>query len=446
MMRNEGMTMRTSAKIVLSAALLGIGTLALGARAYAEGGLTLEERVQRLERQREMPPPAVAPAPELSGLQSRIDALEAALKKNPLGLTIGGMIVGSYLYNLNDPQQGNKGTNIDRVFDKDHNTFSLDLFQLQVSRAPGENGVGFVTKINFGKVAERMAADWDGDGTIGNVAEEQNSIELEEAYITYNFPGLPDLQLKGGKFVTLLGAEVIESPLNPNISRSLAFGFAIPFTHTGLLTSYAFSPQFKATLGVVNGWDNVIDSNDGKTVTGSLAFTPIDQLSFAVNGLYGAEQPHRGDSKRGVVDFVATIKPVDNLAFILNYDYGNETKLGAPGADGLFTKADNTAEWNAFSGIVSYDLPDALAVPIGFALRGEYFDDSKGTRLQSATGFGRDQNTWEVTGTFKVVLAEGLMARAEYRYDKTKDPAFLRNVGGVQKDQQTVAAELSYVF
>src|SRR5437879_7716230 len=93
MMRNEGMTMRTSAKIVLSAALLGIGTLALGARAYAEGGLTLEERVQRLERQREMPPPPAA-APDVSGLQSRIDALEAALKKNPLGLTIGGMKIG----------------------------------------------------------------------------------------------------------------------------------------------------------------------------------------------------------------------------------------------------------------------------------------------------------------------------------------------------------------
>jgi len=74
--------------------------------------------------------------------------------------------------------------------------------------------------VNFGKVAERMAADWDGNGSVGNVAEEQNDIELEEGYITYNPPALPDFQVKAGKFVTLLGAEVIESPLNPNISRS----------------------------------------------------------------------------------------------------------------------------------------------------------------------------------------------------------------------------------
>ena len=40
------------------------------------------------------------------------------------------------------------------------------------------------------------------------------------------------------------------------------------------------------------------------------------------------------------------------------------------------------------------------------------------------------------------------MARVEYRYDNVKEsePVFLRNVGGVQEDQHTVAAELSYVF
>jgi hypothetical protein len=425
----------------MSAALLGIGTLAMGARAYGEGGLTLEERVQRLERRGEMPP-AAAPAP--SNLQERLDALEAAMKKNPFGLTIGGMVVGSYLYDLNDPQDGNKGTVGLRGFDKDHNTFSLDLFQLQVSRAPGENGVGFVTKVNFGKTAERMAADWDGDGTIGNVAEEQNSIELEEAYITYNFPGAPDFQLKGGKFVTMHGAEVIESPLNFNISRSLAFSFAIPFTHTGLMLNYAISPEVKVAGGVVNGWDNVIDSNDGKSFMGSVAITPVEQFSLALQGMYGAEQPNRGDSKRALADVVATIKPVENLTFSLNYDYGNETDLGAPGLDGILTKGNTTAEWNAFSGIVAYDLPDALVVPIGFAVRGEYFDDSDSTRLGGT--FGQDQQDWEVTGTFKLVLAEGLMARAEYRYDNARRNVFLRNVGGTQDDQHTVAAELSYVF
>jgi hypothetical protein len=432
--------MRNRLGIVTAGAILAIATLAASVPAGAEGGLTLEERVQRLERRAEMPPPAAAP----SGLQGRLDALEAAIKKPPFGLSIGGMVVGSYLYDMNDPK-GHNGTVGLRAYDRDHNSFTLDLFQLQVSRAPGENGVGFVTKLNVGKVAERMASDWDGDGTVGNVAEEQNSIELEEAYVTYNFPGLPDLQLKGGKFVTLHGAEVIESPRNLNISRSLAFSYAIPTTHTGLMMSYAISPEVTVMGGIVNGWDNVVDSNDGKSFHGSVAVTPIEQFSVALNGMYGAEQPDRGDSKRGLIDTVVTVKPVEDLTLSLNYDYGNENHLGPA--------RDKTVEWHAVSGIVAYDLPDVLIKPVGFAVRAEYFDDSDGTRLPGPTGvigetFGEHQNVWEITTTAKLVLAEGLMARIEYRYDNVENEnrVFLRNVGGVQEDQHTIATELSYVF
>jgi hypothetical protein len=143
-----------------------------------------------------------------------------------------------------------------------------------------------------------------------------------------------------------------------------------------------------------------------------------------------------------VVDLIATIKPVDNFAIILNYDYGNETDLHVGGS----------AEWNAFSGILAYDIPDALVVPFGFALRGEYFDDSDGVRLTTPNGggFGNWQNAWEVTTTFKVVLAEGLMFRAEYRYDAAAHQLFEKSLVGAnddfQDDQHTIAGELSYVF
>jgi hypothetical protein len=266
-------------------------------------------------------------------------------------------------------------------------------------------------------------------------------IDLEEAYITYNFPGAPDLQIKAGKFVTLMGAEVVESWRNPNVSRSLAYTFAIPIGHTGALASYAFGEQASVTMGIVNGWDNVVDSNDGKSAIASVSVTPVEQFSMSVNGIYGAEQPNRGDSKRGVADVVATIKPIDDFAIILNYDYGNESDLRVGG----------NSEWNAFSGILAYDLQDVLVVPVGFALRGEYFDDRHGTRLQTTAdpGYGHYQNAWEVTGTFKVVLAKGLMFRTEYRYDAARSSLYNKQpIGGdsTQNDQQTIAGELSYVF
>ncbi len=427
------MRKRTVGSWVAAAAVV-VGSLSFSVPAGAEGGLTLEERLERLERKGE---PA-AGCCDTSELQRRLDQIEAHIKNLPFGIKLGGGIATSYQYNLNDPDSNITSL---RAFDRDHNSFVLDLFQLQVSRAPGEDGVGFVTKVNFGKLAERMAADWDGDGTIGNTAEEQNSVELQDAFITYNFPGLPDLQLKAGKFVTPLGAEVIEPWANPNVSRSLAFAWAIPLTHTGVTASYAFGSQASIMMGVVNGWDNVVDSNDGKSVIGSVAITPVEQFALLINGIYGAEQPDRGDAKRGVADIVATIKPVENFAIILNYDYGNESDLEVGGH----------AEWNAFSGILSLDVPDVLPVPIGFALRGEYFDDSDGTRLPTpgGAGFGDFQNAWEVTGTFKLVLAEGLMFRTEYRYDAAHNSLFEKRLVGTddsRDDQHTIAAELSYVF
>jgi hypothetical protein len=352
----------------------GLATVALSASvALAEGGLTLEERVERLERMAEMPKQGAAY--DDSGLQARLDALEAHVKNLPFGIKLGGILVTSYLYDFNDPDSRTVSL---RGFDRDDNSFSLDLAQLQVSREKGENGVGFLTKVNFGKTAERMASDWDGDGTIGNVSEEQNSVELQDAVIMYSFPGAPDFELRAGKFVTLHGAEVIESPLNHNISRSLAFSFAIPFTHTGVMSSYQFNdsegePIVMIHGGVVNGWDNVIDSNDGKSFHGAVVVSPIDMLTFSLGGMYGAEQPDRGDSKRGLLDAVATITPIEDLVISLNYDYGNETDLGPV--------EDTTAEWHAFSGIVGYTFREVLPMPFGFAVRGEYFDDSDGTRL-----------------------------------------------------------------
>ncbi len=414
--------------------LAGLASLTFTQSVLAEGGLTLEERLERLERKGEAP----AGCCDTSELQRRLDQIEAHIKNLPFGLKLGGGIATSYKYDLNDPDS--KRISL-RSFDQDHNSFVLDLFQLQVSRAPGEDGVGFVTKVDFGKLAERLGTDWDGDGTSGNVAEEQNSVDLQEAYITYNFPGLPDLQVKAGKFATHIGAELIEPWNNPNVSRSLAFSWADPFTHAGVTASYAFSDKASLMLGVVNGWDNVVDSNDGKTFVGSLGLTPVEQFAFAINGIYGAEQPDRGDSKRGSVDFVATIKPVDDFAIVLNYIYGNETDLDVGG----------DAEWNVFSGIIAYDLVDVLPVPIGFALRGEFFDDSDGVRLPTpgGAGFGDYQNAWEVTTTFKVVLAEGLMFRTEYRYDSAANSLFEKTPIGdddTRDDQHTIGAELSYVF
>ena len=74
------------------------------------------------------------------------------------------------------------------------------------------------------------------------------------------------LQLDFGKFVTPMGAEVIETKDNWNYSRSLLFALAIPYYHAGLRATYNFSDKFAASAYLVNGWNDVVDNNHGKTI------------------------------------------------------------------------------------------------------------------------------------------------------------------------------------
>jgi hypothetical protein len=401
-------------------------------RAMQERIQQLEEEVRQLKAQQ--PVPAAAPAADLGPIEQRLKTLEEGVSLLK-GLEVGGMVYGSYNYNFNNPDSKDNSL---RIFDTRANNFTLDLAQLALSKQE-EGGVGFMLKLDYGRTARLIQSDWNGDGTFSNGT---NNFALQEAYLTYTAPLGKGLGIKAGKFVTLLGAEVIESPRNYNISRSFLFGFAIPFTHTGLLLSYPLHDLVSLTAGVVNGWDNVLDANKGKTFLGSLALTPMQSLTWTFNGTFGPEQADRGGSKRGVFDTVLTYKPIDHLDFVLNYDYGSETGL----LDG-----DRTAEWYGVAGIIS--IGGALFNPawdaFSLAQRAEWFADRDGTRT------GTRQDLWELTTTLKWALTDRLHVRLEYRHDESNRKVFSQDRLRTTPDgplfrflrgQDTIATELSYNF
>ena len=84
-----------------------------------------------------------------------------------------------------------------------------------------------------------------------------------------------------------------------------------------------------------------------------------------------------------------------------------------------------------------------------FVLDGERLGTTAFSVVDPPPAFSGWENAYEITFTAKVVLAKGLMFRAEYRYDRSANDLFERQPVGLnrfQQDQQTVAAELSYVF
>lgn len=370
-------------------------------------------------------------APAEAAKPSPWTPMEAAGIAGPLkdyGLEIHGLIAANYTYNLNKPKSDKNGL---LLMNRKHDHFDLDLANIRIQRSV-DSGFGFVADLNFGKTAEVVGRTtrWCKNP---RCSESRNSFELNQFYLTYKWNGLT---VKAGKFVTLHGAEVIKTwdNINYNISNSILFGWAIPFSHTGLLLNYTLTDWASIDAGFLVGWDNLYDANDGKSFTGGLTITPTSTLTFYAAGTIGPEQDNRGDSTRGLFTLLTTYKPTDYLTFILDYNVANEESIVGPlRPSGKGTK---NAYWDGLAGYVVYRVTDQLTA----SLRGEFFNDADGVRT------GKKQTVWEITPTIAYQIYPGLTLRGEYRHDESSKRFFERRATRLLPGQDTFAAEILYSF
>lgn len=439
---------------ILGVIALGL-TLALAGSATARADSSetaamlqkMQQRIDELEakvQELEAPAEASGGTASVADLTSRVESLEGGLMDGLNGFQFGGLVYGSYNHNFNSPDS--RQNSLRSYFDGEDNNFTMDLLQLEVSKET-ESGVGFYSVLDYGDTADRIQSSWAGEDGLAD------NFEIQQAYMTYNFGIGNGVEMKFGKFATLLGGEVIESPYNPNVTRSFMFGNAIPFTHTGVLFSTAINDMVSLTAGVVNGWDSVKDNNNGKSFLGSLGFE-VGDLAWTFNAVAGPEGDESGKSKTAVFDTVLTYTPMDNVDLLLNFDYGmaSDVLCGTSsfhtknGIDACRPGDDDDAEWTALSGIVTLGgvllNPDLEAWSI--ALRGEWFSDNNDYRL-GAWQTNRNVNLWEVTGTLKWQMTEHLQARLEYRHDGSNRNVFADG-GSMKDDQDTMILEFAYLM
>lgn len=422
----------------------------------------LRERLERLEKllgaKAEAPPTqAAAPAPGApaaaagapQSISDRVKSIEETIKSVPLLSTakdwnFGGHVAVSYNFNVRDPQSRN---NAFRLFDEKSNQFDVNQAELYVEKPTSEpSPIGFGLDVLLGRDAKKVHSS--------GLGEADQPFDLTQAYVMYKVPIGSGLDLKGGKFVTLHGAEVIRRTGNFNISRSLGFTFAIPFTHTGVLATYPFTDWLSLTAGIVNGWDNTDDNNRAKSFHGAATVIPMKDLTLTLGGTWGAEQRFAGDTsngpKRGLIDLVATYKPIAPLTLTLNYDYGvqEEAFLGSPFVPLAFVNNDKTARWHAIAAYAIYDVTDRISVGV----RGEYFRDEQGFRLgftDPVTGNPARLELWGATLTGRYKLFDHVYASAEFRHDEATDNKLVFDRGDGTKNansQNTIQGELIYQF
>ncbi|GBC81381.1 hypothetical protein HRbin10_00493 [bacterium HR10] len=342
------------------------------------------------------------------------------------GIRWNGYVAISYTHNTTG------STSTFRVFDEEARQFTLHQMGFWLEKpSTGESPLGFGVDVVLGSDAKKIHAMGLGDV--------DDPFDLTQAYITYRVPIGAGLMLKAGKFVTLHGAEVIRRPENFNISRSILFGYAIPFTHAGFLATYPITDRFTVTVGLVNGWDNVTDNNSGKSLHGMVTLLPRKDLTVTIGGTWGPERAGTNGPKRGLVDVVAAYKPTPTVSLIANFDYGREADAVPDRLGGV-----QKAHWYGGAGYVLYDLTTRWAI----GLRGEFFNDPQGFRLgwtDAHTGLPTGLTLREVTGTARYKITEQLLVNFEYRQDFANHPVFGQSPGR-QKSQGTILVELVYVW
>jgi hypothetical protein len=349
-------------------------------------------------------------------------------------------IENSYVFNLGNV--GRDAVNELRYYDFDEG-YSFNMAELSIKKDPTDvRPWGFGLVITGGLDAQKNHA-------IGIFRDDDDAfafrntfpLDLQEAYGSYKFPLGSGLTLKAGKFVTLLGYEVIESPNDLNFSRSYLFVFSSPLTHVGALASYAPTPWLSLTAGPVVGWDVADDNNDAMSVLGQIAFTGVKDLTTSLNFITGPEQFDETGNPRTVLDLVVNYTGIKNLILGANVDYGWE--IDEPSLAGTRSRSTD-ATWWGFAGYVAYDWTEKLRT----ALRGEFFRDADGARTL-AVGPGAPVSLWEITATVQYKIWRGLVGRVEYRHDQADEKVFkIRTPGLVPtgKSQDTITVALYYSF
>jgi hypothetical protein len=403
-------------------------------------------------------------------IEERIKILEDKIAErgeaasHEVGIDMHALVMTDFNWDFNSPP----GDIPLSTFNFKSNTFTLRDAAIFLGRNKDDESFGFNINVDFGDTAKAIQARWansttpvpdspystrTGKNLCGNDLGDNCFVELREAYLTYKTPltmptsGAP-ISIKAGKFITLLGYEVIPTytNFNPNISTSFLFGFSVPFTHTGLLAHLPIIDEVAADVGVVNGWDNVDDNNNSQSLLAGVGITPIKPLVFYISGTFGAENDATkfvnsagvpgsgGGSNRGVLSANGTWAVTDQLSFVLDGTWANESN-STRGAD-YATKGKMQVNWWGLAGYVIVQPMEKMQV----ALRSEWFGDPDGAQT------GVDQTLWELTPTFTYGLTDHLTFRTEYRHDESDKRFFTTGSGAQVRGQDLVFTELIAAF
>ncbi len=389
-----------------------------------------------------------APAPAVKDMEVAIDEVnyvETAQK----GIILTGFVDAGYSYNFGgDGAAARNSTAVNPAHGSNKGDFSLNQVYLSLEKPlsdANELQGGFFVGLMMGEDVGALIPSSNAVG--GNSSD----FAVEEAYVMLRLPYGNGIDMKVGKFSTLLGYEVNHRKDNMNISFGSDY-FSTTSSEVGVEFYYAINDNLDYTQRFVNGQygqsdNSIISTGTPVNVDDDYGFEGLlgihnDAGNASIyagyyvsihSGGFGAVGTDRDSSILGSINGTWMPKFAnDKLTLAFSYQIGD-----AP-TDGVGT-VDTTTTWMTTSLYAKYQFTELFSL----ASRFNYSTDSDGTFYgNNATAGGADLMSFTLTAGFD--LTENLLFRAEYRHDNTLNS--IDTVNGTDGDVHFLTAQVVYSF
>jgi hypothetical protein len=278
-------------------------------------------------------------------------------------VTFGGFVDAYYAYDFGEP------AGLDRAFGNGatfttqparHNEFNVNLAYVEaLVTAPRVRG-----RLAL-QAGTAVQSNYAAEPAIGTVSGPPLARHLQEAYAGVQV--VPTLWIDAGIFYSHMGLESWASKDNLTYTRSLVAEYS-PYYSTGVRAIWNVSPALVAHVHVVNGWQNISETNEDKGVGVRLDLTASPAATLTYYGFLNSEAGGRRRLFNGVG---AKLTPTASVTLLAQLDYGTIEQADA---------ALDNSTWYGFTVIGRAQLSPAVAV----AARVERYDDED--QVNIATG------------------------------------------------------------
>jgi hypothetical protein len=204
-----------------------------------------------------------------------------------------------------------------------------------------------------------------------------------------------------------------------------------PYYEAGVKATWSPSARLTAQLHVLNGWQNIAETNRSKAVGMRVDYAVSPHLSVGYDNFIGNEQPDSVPSQLRVFNEVLASMTAGRLQAWLTLDYGAQRRRPAPG----------TATWYGGAAIARLSLSREVAV----AARLERYADPDGVIVSTGSPSG-----FRVNGAslgLDVAPAAGVLWRSEVRGFAAQGAVFpLRGGSAFGRRDGAVVSSLALTF